>query len=378
MSRTPASTGQGRGIREWRPGELRPHPRADLVPAMSEAEFAAFRADIERREIVKPLEITREGVVLDGRARLRAALELELEDVPVRIVDPKDELEYLILAALQRRQLSPSQRAALVLQLSDYRELKAEGVKRSRQNLRQDAEVATLPPRGKTREQVAAWAGVSPRTVQDAATVQAHDPELFQRVKAGKIAAHVAAERVRRRLRDAALPAAPPLPEGPFELLYADPPWQLGSPGSSRAPERYYPTLPLEEIEALAPPVAADACLFLWVPNCRLPEGLDVLEAWGFEYVAMLVWVKPSIGMGAWTRNRHETLLMGKRGRFQAPPPERRLDSVIEAARGRHSQKPDCVYELLERAYPHARKLELFARAPRPGWAAWGNEVEAA
>ena len=48
----------------------------------------------------------------------------------------------------------------------------------------------------------------------------------------------------------------------------------------------------------------------------------------------------------------------------------------IEAKRGRHSQKPACVYELLERMYPRASKLELFARGrPRVGWSAWGNEV---
>jgi hypothetical protein len=126
---------------------------------------------------------------------------------------------------------------------------------------------------------VAAWTGVSERTVQDAATVQEHDPHLFTRVKAGEIPAHRAAERVRRRLRDAELELAPPLPEGPFELLYADPPWQLGSPESSRAPERHYPTMALEEIKALAPPVADDACLYLWVPNCRLLEGLEVMAA---------------------------------------------------------------------------------------------------
>ena len=51
---------------------------------------------------------------------------------------------------------------------------------------------------------------------------------------------------------------------------------------------------------------------------------------------------------------------------------------MIEARRGRHSEKPAAVYELIEGAYPAASKLELFARgAPRPGWAAWGNELEA-
>jgi N6-adenosine-specific RNA methylase IME4 len=37
------------------------------------------------------------------------------------------------------------------------------------------------------------------------------------------------------------------------------------------------------------------------------------------------------------------------------------------------------VYELIERAYPLASKLELFARGvTRSGWTFWGNEVEAA
>jgi N6-adenosine-specific RNA methylase IME4 len=51
--------------------------------------------------------------------------------------------------------------------------------------------------------------------------------------------------------------------------------------------------------------------------------------------------------------------------------------SVVEAPRRRHSEKPDVFYELIERMYPHASKLELFHRGPpRPGWAAWGDESE--
>jgi len=48
---------------------------------------------------------------------------------------------------------------------------------------------------------------------------------------------------------------------------------------------------------------------------------------------------------------------------------------VIRAPRGRHSQKPAVLYELIERMYPQASKLELFARTARPGWDAWGKEA---
>jgi N6-adenosine-specific RNA methylase IME4/ParB-like chromosome segregation protein Spo0J len=366
---------------ETRPADgLRLHPQAGLVPAMSEAEFASLRADLAQRGILTPLEVTCEGVVLDGRARLRAARELGLEDVPVLVIAPEDEVQHMILAALQRRHLSASQRALLVLELHSYADLTGAGKKRSRANLRQNTEGATLPPRGKTRELLARLAGVGDRTLQDAALVQAHDEDLLARVKDGRLAVDLAARQIRRKLRDAALPDPPPLPNGPFELLYADPPWRLpGSPDSSRAVERHYPTMSLDEISRLAPPAAEDAYLFLWAVNCLLPEALAVMEAWGFRYRTNLAWVKTRWGLGTWARNRHELLLFGTRGNVQPPETCERPDSVIEARRGRHSAKPACVYELIERAYPFATKLELFARGtPRPGWATWGNEADAA
>ena len=136
--------------------------------------------------------------------------------MPVQVVAPEDEREHMLLAALARRQLSASQRAALALELADVGALTEEGERRRLGNLRQATEVAGLPPRGKTRELVAAVAGVSARTVQDAQTVQAHDPALFARVKAGALAVDLAARRVRRVLRDAGPPGRTAAPEWPL------------------------------------------------------------------------------------------------------------------------------------------------------------------
>ena len=357
--------------------ELRLHDQQERIPTLTAKELKAFIASVEARGVRVPIEITPEGVVLDGRARLHAAEEAGLEQVPVRLVAPDDELEYMLRAALERRQLSASQAAALTLELEQHQELRAQARERQRANLRQNAEVATLPPRGeKSRETIARVAGCSPRTVQDAATVQAHDPELFEQIKQGKIGAETAARRVRRAQRDRQLPPAPPLPGELCELFYVDPPWQMGNPDGPHAPEQHYPTMPLEAIKALQLPAAKQAVLFLWAVNSLLPQALEVIEAWGFEYQTNIAWVKPSIGMGRWTRSRHELLLIARRGNHPAPDPEDLPDSVIEAKRGRHSEKPALFYELIERLYPTASKLELFARGtPRPGWAAWGNQV---
>jgi len=133
----------------------------------------------------------------------------------------------------------------------------------------------------------------------------------------------------------------------------------------------------LGKIKAQKVPAAEDAVLFLWALGCQLPQALEVIDAWGFRYVAQAVWTKDSIGLGSWVRYRHEPLLIAVRGDMRAPDPEHRFDSVIEAPRREHSRKPDEVYERIERAYPNCSKLELFARGKaRPGWTAWGNQAE--
>jgi N6-adenosine-specific RNA methylase IME4/ParB-like chromosome segregation protein Spo0J len=355
--------------------KLAAHPDGHRIPVMAEPDYEVFRADVATHGIQVPIEITATRVVLDGRQRLRAARDLGLATVPVRVVEAEDELDYMLRAAIMRRQLTASQRAALVVERDHYRRLQAGARRRQRANLSQATEVATLPPRGKTREFGARLAGVSGRTVQDAVTVREHDPELFERVKRGRVSAPVAARQVRRRLRDAQLPAPGPLPEGPFELVYADPPWPLGHPDSPHAPENHYPTMDLDSIKAIEVPAADDAVLFLWAVSSLLNEALDVVKAWSFQCKTTLCWVKPWIGPGVWVRNRHELLLVCRRGNHPPPDPEDRVDSVLEEPRGRHSEKPERVYDLLERMYPRASKLELFARSRRPGWSAWGNEV---
>ena len=172
--------------------------------------------------------------------------------------------------------------------------------------------------------------------------------------------------------------APPPLPAGAWNVLLADPPWRYEANSTLPAYfiENYYPTLTLEEICALEVPAADDAVLFLWATAPKLADALRVMAAWGFEYRTNAVWVKERIGMGYYFRGRHELLLVGRRGDMPVPKDTCRADSVIEAPRRRHSEKPAVVYELLELMYPSAARLELFARAPRPGWDRWGWDAD--
>jgi len=170
---------------------------------------------------------------------------------------------------------------------------------------------------------------------------------------------------------------APDLPDGRFSVLLADPPWRYEQGGSTpnRRVENHYPTMSVEEICALEVPAADDAVLFLWAVNPLLFDAGKVMEAWGFEYRTGFVWVKTNgFGTGHWVRQRHEQLLVGRKGDMRTPcgalP-----DSVIEAPRREHSRKPDEAYEVIEQMYPGFKRVELFARRPRAGWTVWGNEV---
>lgn len=174
-----------------------------------------------------------------------------------------------------------------------------------------------------------------------------------------------------------------------FSTVLADPPWQFINRTGKVAPEHRrlsrYTTLSLDEIKDI--PVA-QACiqpahLYLWVPNALLPEGLAVMEAWGFHYKANIVWHKirkdggpDGRGVGFYFRNTTELILFGVRGKnARTLAPGRRQVNIIKTRKREHSRKPDEQYPIIEACSP-GPYLELFARGSRPGWKTWGNQSE--
>lgn len=171
-----------------------------------------------------------------------------------------------------------------------------------------------------------------------------------------------------------------------YRCIAADPPWQERGAGKvKRGADRHYPLMSTDDICRLdvAEVACDDAHLWLWVTNNFLPDGLRVMEAWGFRYVTNLCWGKVregsvQIGLGQYLRGSHELCLFGVRGRlpYALEPNGKRVTrpSLILAERGRHSAKPAESYETIEAVSPGPR-LEMFCRAAREGWDAWGNEV---
>jgi len=177
------------------------------------------------------------------------------------------------------------------------------------------------------------------------------------------------------------------LPGGFFGTVLADPPWRFINRTGKVAPEHRrlsrYDTMTAAQIAALpVEEVLADrAHLYLWVPNALLAEGLEVMRTWGFAYKANLVWHKvrkdggsDGRGVGFYFRNVTELVLFGVRGTMRTLAPGRRQVNLLATRKREHSRKPDELFNIIEACSP-GPFLELFARYPRPGWWAWGDEA---
>jgi len=174
-----------------------------------------------------------------------------------------------------------------------------------------------------------------------------------------------------------------------FGTVLADPPWQFQNKTGKIAPEHKrlsrYSTMRLADIKELPVPLlcSSTAHLYLWVPNALLPQGLEVMEAWGFKYKSNLIWHKvrkdngsDGRGVGFYFRNVTEMLLFGVRGKnARTLPPGRRQVNLFSSRKREHSRKPDEQYGIIESCSPGPH-LELFARGTRADWTVWGNQAE--
>jgi N6-adenosine-specific RNA methylase IME4 len=383
---------------------LKFHPLAGLFPLMEGAEFDELRDDIKQHGLLEPLcEFA--GKLLDGRNRLRAckAAGIPIPSNMVKRFDSKkhgDPLTLVISKNLKRRHLNESQRAWVASKLANMRQ----------------GERTDLEPAAKLRkvDQAAAalMLNVSERSIQSAAVVFKHGtPELQHVVEQGDLAVSVAANAARlpadqqrevaekaangeinvvrkvikkyiRKQKESELGAKQlALPDKKFGVILADPEWKFefwSEGGMTAAADNHYATSALDEIKKRdVPSISADDCvLFLWATVPMLPQALEVMAAWGFKYVSGFAWMKNKAGTGYWTRNQHEHLLVGVKGKPVAPALGTQWSSVIEAAVGKHSEKPEESLEMIESYFPTLPKIELNRRGPaRDGWDAWGAEV---
>jgi len=218
----------------------------------------------------------------------------------------------------------------------------------------------------------------NPRYVSDAKMIQQKAPEMFERVKSGKMSIPQAKREIVKQERR----EAPPLPSDKYRVIYADPPWSYGNSGAGidnyGPAERHYPAMTIQELCDLPVKGLAEdnAVLFLWVTSPLLEECFPVIKAWGFKYKTSFVWDKVGHNFGHYNSVRHELLLVCTRGSC-TPDKLQLFDSVQSIEKSRtHSEKPQEFRQIIDTLYTNGRKLELFARGEYAGWEVWGNEPD--
>ena len=189
----------------------------------------------------------------------------------------------------------------------------------------------------------------------------------------------------------------PELPDKKFDIIYADPPWDYGgklqfdksskdkiSLDASRdifisSASFKYPTLKMDELKKLdLAQISKENCLlFMWSTNPHLSQAIELGTSWGFKYKTIgFVWDKMNHNPGQYTLSNCEVCLIFKKGKIPRPRGARNVRQLVRVKRGAHSTKPIEVAERIEKMFPTQEKIELFCRRKRPGWSAWGLDVE--
>ena len=347
-----------------------------LLPPLSVDEYEALKSDIRERGVMVPVEYDEQGNILDGHHRQQIADELGITDFPSFVrhgMTEEEKRAHVIALNVQRRHLTKEQRDALAVKLRgegwSYPRI-AEALNTGKATVERALESAPPFPNGKPDTDADSTA---------AARVTGKDGKSYPARKRKTTFRGDSATRAERHRKEPPAPKpASPLPPSKFSLIYADPPWKYRDCEPSRSPDKHYPLMDTAEIQALpvAGLAARDCVLFLWATSAMIPEAFSVIRSWGFAYKTVAVWVKHGrVGMGYYFRQDHELLLLATKGAPGTPAYPDRPSSVIDSRKGKHSEKPAAAYEVIERMYPEAKRIELFARASRDGWKAWGNEV---
>ena len=175
--------------------------------------------------------------------------------------------------------------------------------------------------------------------------------------------------------------------EGPYDILYADPPWhyngtQIRGCNSGNA-TNHYNTLHFEQLKSLSEDIQrisnANSLLFLWTTGPKLDEALQLGSAWGFEYRQVaFVWHKQRTVYGHYTLTSCEYVLLFKRkgGKIPKPRGSRKEKQFLEEPVREHSRKPDEIRKRITCMFPEQRKVELFGRCCVQGWDTWGDQVD--
>lgn len=353
-------------------------------------DLSELVASILNVGLLQPVVIDGDKALIAGERRLAAAKLAGMDRVPFfEAKNLNDALRRLVAERDEntcRKDFTPGEAVAVGERLEEFERPKAQEKKahgKTAPGRRLNAG-GKKPQASKTRDLVGQAVGMSGKNYEKAKAVIAaarSNPALLPAVEEMNSTGNVS-KAFRAVKRAEVVKRVAELPSDKFRVIYADPPWKYGSTFATSdelgglAAENNYPTLSIAELSALPVKDIADenAVLFLWVTSPLLFECVPMVAAWGFQYKSSFVWDKGRGMPGNYNHVRHELLLVCTRGSC-VPDINERPPSVQSIKRdGRHSEKPEDFRQLIDRLYPHGKRIEMFARKKSKGWEAWGNE----
>lgn len=361
-----------------------------LIPKLTNDEFNQLEKNILEEGIRDPLCLWN-GVIIDGHNRYEIAQIYELEFQTIEMEFPHIDDVKLWMAFNQKGRRNLTKAALIELGLSVVAPILE---KRAKENLskagkefgkgmEQPCTNSDNPIKPiNTIQEVANFAEVGRNTVAEYKKILDKAPEKKQELIEGKITIHKAYSNVKKKERKIEIEEQRTQIEkenfsdliGLYDVISIDPPWPYGrayDPDGSRV-SNPYPEMSIEQIKAVELPVKEDSIIWLWTTHAFLKDAFDIMEHWGFDYKATLVWNKEKMGLGSWLRMQCEFCIIGIKGKpFYHNTTER---DIISEPRREHSRKPDNFFTLVERVCA-GKKLEYFSREKREGWDVFGNDT---
>ena len=356
----------------------------NLVPLMD---------SIQALGLLHPVLINAQFRLIAGARRLEACRRLGWNTIAARVVD-LDELRAEHDENMVRQDFLPSEAVSIKRALEEVerqkaRERMSEGGRLSKKGV---ITGGNLPPltKGKTRDKLAAYVGMSYKTLQRAEEIVAAaetEPDkygdLVEEMDSRQHSLNGVYRKLKMRQEIVRLQSEPPaLPTGKYSVIVADPPWRFYNriQDTTRRNMLAYPSMATEKIMAIpVHELCEDNCiLFLWWTNSHLHDAFHVLEAWGFQYKTILTWVKTSngngtwLGTGDWLRNTTEQVLVAVKGRPLVHLTNQATHLHCPVDKKRHSRKPEEFYKMVESLCPQLRRLDMFSREKREGWDGYG------
>ncbi len=369
----------------------------ELIPKLLPDEFNQLRESI-LKEGCRDYLVLWEGFLIDGHNRLKICSEnnIEFKTINKEFSDINQVKLWMISNQFARRNLNDYQKIVLSqkkkeILLQQGREKKIEAGRLFGEGHKKQEDLSIIDKSSishNTQKEIAKDLNWSTGKVAQAEIVlKKAPPELKEKLEKSEVSINEAYKEIKavekkekrrdeieKQIEDIKEGKLPEL-QGKFEVISIDPPWPYGrkyDPFGSRI-SNPYPEISIEDIKRIELPYSDNCILFLWTTHKFLPKAFEIMEFWGFDYKATLVWDKDKMGMGDWFRMQCEFCLMGIKGSpYWQNTTER---DILRDSRREHSRKPDSFFEMVNKICI-GRRLEYFSREERPGWTVFGNDIK--